>query len=221
MGTALMGRPDTGDASPVVDPADLVTLQGVMELLSVRRTRVKQIVAREDFPAPVTVTPAGRLWSRTAVLEWRSRVQPGRTATTLREPTRLIERRFASAIPRRASARRGGGNGVRPCRAPPRRTTPRVGTDAQGPFELVNAPVTGRRSTDAGIGGCFCSFRHRGSDQDWETSGEPAADHSVAGWPGWRQQAPLVGLLIDYYQAGVGSYSSPSIQWMLLRLWFR
>lgn len=76
MGTALRVTVIPGMLRPWIDPADLVTLQGVMELLSVRRTRVKQIVAREDFPAPVTVTPAGQLWSRTAVLEWRSRVQP-------------------------------------------------------------------------------------------------------------------------------------------------
>ena len=49
---------------------DLVGLTEIAEMLTVSRQRVDQLAAREDFPAPIAVLSAGRIWDKAAVERW-------------------------------------------------------------------------------------------------------------------------------------------------------
>ncbi len=49
---------------------DLVGLTEIAELLGVSRQRVDQLAQGDDFPEPVSVLAAGRVWKRADVEAW-------------------------------------------------------------------------------------------------------------------------------------------------------
>jgi predicted DNA-binding transcriptional regulator AlpA len=48
----------------------LVGVAEVAELLGVSRQRVHKLAERDDFPAPVAILTAGKVWDRDAVEKW-------------------------------------------------------------------------------------------------------------------------------------------------------
>jgi prophage regulatory protein len=49
---------------------DLVGVAEIAELLGVTTQRVDQLARTDEFPAPVAVISAGRIWKRTDVEKW-------------------------------------------------------------------------------------------------------------------------------------------------------
>lgn len=54
----------------LVDPSRLMGRAEIRERLGVGITRIKQIVARPDFPAPVASLIIGRVWDGDQVERW-------------------------------------------------------------------------------------------------------------------------------------------------------
>jgi prophage regulatory protein len=52
---------------------DLVGAAEIAELLSISRQRVDQLAAGDDFPEPIAVLAAGRVWKRADVEAWARR----------------------------------------------------------------------------------------------------------------------------------------------------
>ncbi len=62
-------------------PEDLVGVAEVAELLGVSRQRVNQLVRESsDFPDPIAVIAAGRIWERATIEEWAT-AHPRRRGT--------------------------------------------------------------------------------------------------------------------------------------------
>jgi prophage regulatory protein len=49
---------------------DLVGLTEIAEMLGVSAQRVDQLARRDDFPEPVAVLAAGRIWRRGDIERW-------------------------------------------------------------------------------------------------------------------------------------------------------
>ncbi len=56
----------------------LVSRVEIADMLGVSKQRVHQLLAREDFPAPLADLGIGKVWERTAIEEWARRT--GRAA---------------------------------------------------------------------------------------------------------------------------------------------
>jgi prophage regulatory protein len=54
-------------------PPDLVGLTEIAELLGVSRQRVDQLAAGDDFPEPIAVLAAGRIWNCSDIEAWARR----------------------------------------------------------------------------------------------------------------------------------------------------
>lgn len=51
----------------------LVGAYEVAQILGVSRQRVTQLAARDDFPAPVAILAAGKIWDTEEIEEWQSK----------------------------------------------------------------------------------------------------------------------------------------------------
>ena len=52
---------------------DLVGLTEIAEILGISRQRVGQLAEGDDFPEPISVLAAGRVWKRTDIEAWARR----------------------------------------------------------------------------------------------------------------------------------------------------
>lgn len=63
--------PATAPPPPtLVDPADLIGLNDVAEILGVKLSMAHYYASREGFPEPVTTVGRSRIWTRPAVAGW-------------------------------------------------------------------------------------------------------------------------------------------------------
>lgn len=71
-------------------PVWLVGTAEISDMLGVSRQRVAQLASVPDFPQPTAELTAGRVWLRSAVLQWIG-AHPDRLAYTFREATGMFE----------------------------------------------------------------------------------------------------------------------------------
>lgn len=69
--TSLANPPaDTWLTDNLPDVGELVGAAEIQVLLGVGRQRVQQLANLDDFPAPVAVLKAGKIWRTADIVEW-------------------------------------------------------------------------------------------------------------------------------------------------------
>jgi predicted DNA-binding transcriptional regulator AlpA len=70
-----------------VSPADAVSVSEIASMFGVTPGSAHRYTQRADFPEPLAITPAGRVWLRKDVHEWGRDHLPLRTGRPRKEAT--------------------------------------------------------------------------------------------------------------------------------------